>query len=369
MPRKRALPRYVTATIDRHGKERFRFRKGAMDFYIDPPGTKAHKETYARALEGFAPSKPSNVRPRSVEDLMQRFYRSPRFTRAGDDWQATVRSILEPFREEFGGDRVADFDFEHIEIILGRAVKQVVNDKGRKKGGTFAAIRLHEQLKRLFAYAVRLKWITANPVSEAELPAKHVEKGFHSWTETEIAQFQKRHPVGSKARLAMEIALWTGLRRADVARLGPQHLIDGRVVTTANKTMKPVNVIAAPPLLEAIAAAPTGETTFLVTGHGKPFAPAGFGNWFRDRCNEAGLPHCTIHGLRKALTRRAADLGLSQQQLKALGQWSGDSEVATYAADANQKTMADSAVLAVNKWASLSNRPEKVGQTSEDSPL
>lgn len=369
MPPRRALPRYVTAVVDRHGKERFRFRRAGLDFYIAPPGTKEHKEAYGRALEGFAPAKAPTVKPRSVEDLMQRFYRSARFSKGGDKWQATVRAVLEPFREEFGGDRVEDFNFEHIEIILGRAVKQQVNDKGRRRGGTFAAIRLQEQLKRVFAYAVRLKWITSNPVAEAELPAKHVVKGFHSWTEAEIAKFQKRHPVGTKARLAMEIALWTGLRRGDVAQLGPQHVIDGRVITTAAKTMKAVNVIAAPPLLKAIEATQTGELTFLITEHGKPFAPAGFGNWFRDRCNEAGLPHCSIHGLRKALTRRAADLGLSQQQLKALGQWAGDSEVAVYAADADQKMMADAAVLAVNKWASLSNHVEKVGQKLEDCPL
>ncbi len=362
MARKRVLPKYVTSSIDRHGKERFRFRRGALDFYIAPPGTKAHKEQYERALAGFAPAKASSAKPRSVEDLVQRFYRSPRFNQGGDKWQATVRGILEPFREEFGKDRVADFDFEHIEVILGRAVKRQATEKGRVRGGTFAALRLQEQLKRLFAYAVRLKWIIANPVSEAELPAKHVVKGFHSWNEAEIAQFQARHPIGSKARLAMEIALWTGLRRQDVAILGPSHLIDGRIVTTATKTMKPVNVIAAPDLLAAIEAAPTGQSSYLVTDRGQPFSVAGFGNWFRDRCNEAGLAHCAIHGLRKALTRRGADLGLSQQQLKALGQWAGDSEVAVYAADANQKMLADAAILAVNKWATTTNPMKKVGQ-------
>lgn len=368
MPRKRKLDKYVTATVDRHGKERYRFRKGAMDFYIAPPGTKAYAEAYKRALEGFAPQKATSVRPRSVEDLVQRFYRSPRFAKGGDKWQATVRAVLEPFRAEFRDDHVANFDFEHIEVILGRAVKQTVDDKGRKRGGSFAATRLHEQLKRLFAYAVRLKWIIANPVSEAELPATHVVKGFHSWTEREIAAFQARHPVGSKARLAMEIALWTGLRRADVAQLGPSHLVAGRIITTANKTMKAVDVLAMPPMLEAIEAAPTGDETFLVTEYGKPFTAAGFGGWFKDRCREAGLDYCTIHGLRKAMTRRGAELGLSQQQLKALGQWSGDSEVAVYAADANQKAMADSAILAVNKWASLTNHPEKVGQNEGISP-
>jgi hypothetical protein len=40
---------------------------------------------------------------------------------------------------------------------------------------------------------------------------------------------------------------------------------------------------------------------------GKPFSPAGFTNWFRDRCNEAGLPGLSAHGLRKAASTRAAE--------------------------------------------------------------
>jgi integrase len=49
--------------------------------------------------------------------------------------------------------------------------------------------------------------------------------------------------------------------------------------------------------------------TFLVTELGAPFTAAGFGNWFRDRCNEAGLPHCSFHGLRKAAATRLIDAG------------------------------------------------------------
>ena len=30
--------------------------------------------------------------------------------------------------------------------------------------------------------------------------------------------------------------------------------------------------------------------TFLVTEFGRPFTEAGFGNWFREQCNAAGLP-------------------------------------------------------------------------------
>lgn len=366
MPRKRKLDPYVTSFVDRHNKERFRFRKGELSFYISPPGTPAYKAEYAKAMEGFAPQKRANVRPRSVEDLVQRFYRSPRFNRGGEKWQATVRAVIEPFREEFANDRVDDFDFEHIEVILGRAVKQEVDDKGRKRGGTFAATRLYEQLKRLFAYAVRLRWIAANPVSEAELPAVHVVKGFHVWTLDELIRFDERHPFGTKARLAKEIAFWTGLRRGDVAGLTAEECAGGRIDTTASKTKKSVNVKIAGALKRAMDALPlAGEGPLLRTEHGKPFSTVGLGNWFRDRCNEAGLPNCSLHGLRKSFTTLAAEAGASQQELKAYGQWAQDAEVATYTKKANQKVMADSAVSKVEHLWTKANPPEKVRQNDE----
>jgi hypothetical protein len=46
-----------------------------------------------------------------------------------------------------------------------------------------------------------------------------------------------------------------------------------------------------PELRRIIDATPSKHLTFLVTELGAPFTAAGFGGWFRDRCNEAGLPH------------------------------------------------------------------------------
>ena len=61
--------------------------------------------------------------------------------------------------------------------------------------------------------------------------------------------------------------------------------------------------------------------TFLQTEYGKPFTEAGFGNWFRDRCDEAGLPQCTAHGLKKASATIAAENGATTRQLMAMFDW------------------------------------------------
>jgi integrase len=360
MARQRNLPEGVTAVIDRHGKERFRYRRKGIDFYLSVhPQSREGREIIKKAQQGIVPRK-ERVAPKSIGDLFGRFYASARFTRAGEKWRQIVRSTLEEFRNEARNIPVADFTDGHIETILSRRAKQAVV-QGRKRGGPAAAERLHEQLIRLFDFAQnKLRWIDHNPAREADSPVPKRKGGYHIWTLDEIEQFQARHPVGTKARLAMEIAFWTGLRRGDVARLGPRNIRGGRVSAVAGKTAKDVDVILAPDLKAAIEATPTGKDTFLVTGYGKPFTDAGLGNWFRERCNEAGLPKCSMHGLRKALTTIAADEGATQQQLKALGQWSNDAEVATYTAAANQKKLADAAIQMVIKSRTLSNHAERL---------
>lgn len=346
MARKRKLDRFVTVFVDRHGKERFRFRRDGFSCYLPHPSDKDYKPAYRAALEGTV-QRQSRCAPLSVDDLVTRFYSSSAFTRVSDQRQTAVRMILEPFRAECRNDDVRNFGFEHIEALLTKRAQKRMQGK-REIGGPAAASRFRDELIRLFDYAIRLRWRTDNPAAHAELPMRPIRVGFHSWTEEEIAAFKAKHPLGTKARLALEIMLWTGLRRSDTVKLGPQHIRGGRIVHRAGKTGKAVDMLAAPDLLAAIKAMPAvGLTTLLVTEYGKPFSVAGFGNWFRDRCNEAGLPHCTAHGLRKALARRAADGGATQQQLKAVGQWSSDRDVATYTAGAEQRALADAALQMV----------------------
>jgi integrase len=195
---------------------------------------------------------------------------------------------------------------------------------------------------------VKLEWIRTNPVEHAE-EIEHKVQGFYPWTEADIAIFRERWPLGTKPRLALELLLWTGVRRSDARLLPPPK--GGRITGSAGKTGKAFDLPVAPPLQAAIDAMPAvGLTTLLVTEYGKPFTAAGFGNWFRDQCRNAGLEKCTAHGLRKALARRAADQGVQQQGLKALGQWSGDREVALYVAAADQRRLAENAIETVLEW-------------------
>lgn len=351
MPRKRALDKWVTSFVDRNGKERFRFRRHGLSHYLPPPGSKEYLEAYKRAVSGTGGD--PNAREGSVEDLVARFYRTVQFRRVSADWQKTMRQSIEPFREEFGKDMVRNFRPKDIDAILETRFEKRIVD-GKVVGGSASAERLREMLMRLFKLAVKLEYISANPVEQSE-PIQHKGKGFYTWTETDIKAFRQRWPLGTKARLAMELMLWTGARRGNAHLMKPPE--GGRIKAIAVKTGKPINVPVAPQLQAAIDAMPEGAIgeTLIVTDYGNPFSRAGFGNKMREWCDKAKLPECTSHGLRKALATRAANRRVSQQALKALGQWSQDKEVADYTENADRIQLAEDALGAVVAWEQAMN--------------
>src|SRR6266478_673935 len=51
--------------------------------------------------------------------------------------------------------------------------------------------------------------------------------GYRTWTEGDIAAFEAKHPIGSRARLALALLTYTAQRRSDIVGLGRQHIRDG----------------------------------------------------------------------------------------------------------------------------------------------
>ena len=183
-------------------------------------------------------------------------------------------------------------------------------------------------------------------------------QGHKTWGIEQVRQFGARHPIGTKARLALALLLYLGQRRGDTTKFGVQHVRNSDQVTEElrklhggrwivftqqkNRKRKPVTLWLPilPELEEIIAASPVGDLTFLVTAFGKGFTDAGFGNWFRDRCDEAGLQGYSAHGLRKAGATQAADRGASEFALMAIFGWRSGKQAVNYTRAAKQKLLA-----------------------------
>ena len=133
------------------------------------------------------------------------------------------------------------------------------------------------------------------------------------------------------------ISIDEACRRSD-ANQGAEYL---SFVQKKNSRSNPkrIEIPILPQLRDVINRSPCGDLIYLVTEHGKPFSINGFGNKFRDWCDEAGLYHCTSHGIRKASATILAERGATAPQLKAIFGWSKLETAESYIAKADKKTL------------------------------
>jgi integrase len=202
-------------------------------------------------------------------------------------------------------------------------------------------------LRQVFAWAIDTEHAQHNPARDVPY-IRTGSDGFYTWSIEEVRQFEAKHPVGSKARLAMALMLFTGVRRSDVVQLGRQMERDGWLRFTETKgrarRAKVRDIQILPELRAVLDATHSGHLTYLVTEFDKPFTAAGFGNWFRKRCNEAGMRHCSAHGLRKAGATIAAENGATEHQLMAIFGWESPKQAALYTRKAGRKRLAGDAM-------------------------
>ena len=101
-----------------------------------------------------------------------------------------------------------------------------------------------------------------------------------------------------------------------------------------------VEIPILPELAQIIDATPTGQMTFLLSTLGKPWNENGFTNKFRIWCNDAGLTHCSAHGLRKAAACAAAEGGATEMQMMAIFGWRDAAMARAYIEKASRGKMA-----------------------------
>ena len=340
---KNKLPKYVSVYRDRHGKLRYRFRRRGQKphHFQNQIGSALFYAEYEACLKGIE-SPPMEIgrqrtKAGTISALVVAYYRSPEFRGLSFSTQATYRNIIERFREAHGDKRVAAIQRQHIKAIIGAKAETPA-----------AANNLLRMIRMLMIFAVDIGMRSDDPTFRLK-GVRHQSEGFHTWTEEEIAAFEARHPIGSKPRLALALMLFTGQRRSDAVKMGWQHVsgncIEVRQQKSQGKTV--LRIPIHPELAAILEKTPRQDLTFVMTSFGKPYTAAGFGNWFREQCDAAGLPHCSAHGLRKAASRRLAEAGASNQMIKAITGHRTEQEVSRYTAAADQERLAVRAMEAL----------------------
>ena len=331
-----------------------RDRRGTVYVYLRRPGqpkvrlrgmvgTPAFLEAYEAALTGTPIGRPAPIvtTAGTWKWLCQEYLKSPEFGKLRGTTPATRRRILEatwtePIAPEsshlFGDMPIAKMTPDAIRVLRDRkaAHKTAGNDRRKIMGYVF--------VWGMEAYSAIVK---VNPVRDVAR-LKHKVKNVPPWSEADFHLFMRKYPTGSKPRRAMALFLYTGARGCDVRHFGPQHVQDGRVLFTQQKTGGDVDLPVLNELARELALAPKDALAYITTEFGKTFSQKGFGNWFNGKCREAGLVNRTAHGIRSGAATIAANNGASVHQLMAMFGWLSESMAIQYTKAANRKKLADS---------------------------
>jgi integrase len=331
--------RYVQAWVDGEGRVHHYFRRAGFPRVRLPglPGSAQFLAAYQAALDTPAfeiGSKRST--PGSVSMAIAAFYGSTSFAALAPRTKQMRHAILERFRAEHGDKPIKDMPQKFLVALLAK-----------KK--PFAARNWLKTLRQLLQFAISIELRSDDPTQGIKL-AKVKSDGHHTWDEDQIAAYEAFHPIGSKARLALALGIYTAQRRGDVIRMGRQHIRDGVLTVKQQKTGVELAIPVHPQLQAILDATPAAHLTLLTTKSGQPYAGNDFSEQFRAWCNAAGLPKvCKFHGLRKAALTRLADAGCSTHMIAAISGHLTLKEIQRYTNKADRARLAREAMAQLVK--------------------
>lgn len=325
------FPPYVQAFRDRHGRVRLYLRKkGCARVALPDPadGKAAFVAAYTKALAGgVGPLR--DVKAGTLDALITRYLGSNEFRSLKPNSRETYLSAINFLRSRKSiGAQVTAITRNHVRDLRD----EIAADAPGKANLVLKVLRL------LLAYALDRGDVTANVAAGL----KRVKGGeYRSWTDAELLQFEAHWPRGTTPRLIYELALGTGQRRGDIAKMTWADIKEGVVYVCQEKTGEKVWVPAHASLSDELGRVSKKHAVVVATASGRGFSADYLGTQFAEAIARAGLPSaCVLHGLRKAAARRLAEAGASDREIMAITGHTTSEMVTHYTKQADRKVLA-----------------------------
>ncbi|WP_207780822.1 hypothetical protein [Caulobacter radicis] len=174
---------YIHAFRDRHGNQRYYFRKsGQRRIAIHGlPESQEFHAAYQAALSGItAPTLFAGERrttPGSMQALITAYYQSGEFIALSDSTKKTYRGIIDRIRDEHGHKLVRDLEPKHVWEM-----------RDQRSATPSAANTYIRMLRILMRFAIYRDMRSDDPTAVVK-KIKNTSSGFRSWTEEDIAKF------------------------------------------------------------------------------------------------------------------------------------------------------------------------------------
>lgn len=296
----------------------------------------------------------------TLADLWNRYLKSHMpgrfgrgFRRLAPSTQAQKLRRMTPIIEKFGHLPWAELSNGEVSTIRDA----IIDAADGTAGGIEAGNSLVKDLGSLLTWAKRnhSKLLPAgwqNPCEGLkDVRSGESVNGHHTWSELEIDQFFDRWRLDTMQHMAVTLLLETGLRASDAVRLCDDHIVDGRLEITTQKTKRKLSLPISEELRQARQASVKSspvismQRSWLFRRDGQPFAsPKSFANFIKRAAAAADIPkHCTPHGLRKSAAVRMAEAGATSAEMQAFFGWADYREAEVYIQAANANKLTDSA--------------------------
>lgn len=319
---------------DRHGKvRRYVRQRGKPKVTLNSvPGSPNFMIEYAAALTASPKTKQSRFKTGTLASLAEDYFKAPEFVNLKPSSKRTYRYVLDPILTKDGHRLVCDMPADKA--------RKIINEIGEKRPGMANLARA--VMRKLMRFAVLNNLRTDNPF---DVVATYKLGTHHTWTESEIATYMAKWPLGTRQRLALDLLLYTGQRVGDAARLKHSDIINNQICVVQDKTGADLRIPIHPALARSLKAGPSLGENLITDAKGNPVKDRSLAGIVLKAAALAGLPrHCVPHGLRKAALRHLAEHGATSKQIAAISGHKTIGEIERYTKKADQVQLARAAI-------------------------
>jgi integrase len=212
---------------------------------------------YQAALGEPAPMSASWQGPGTVGALVCDYLKSPAYSNLKPASQRAYRAVLDRFATLHGHRRVSDMPRAKVAAYI-----HTIGAERPAMANLAKAV-----LRKLLAHGVRIGYRNDNPITEIDR-YKHGTR--HTWSEAELAAYERRWPLGTRERLAYALLLYTGQRGGDVVKMRRADISGGAIAVVQQKTGTALSIPIHPDLAAAMKSGPANGLTLLGDKHGRP---------------------------------------------------------------------------------------------------
>ncbi len=310
--------------------------KGRTYFYWRATGERLPDDEHERVMR-VALLQANNDTDRTMAGLVAHYYRASNFRSLSERSQSDYRQWFNRFVEKWGKRPIISINREVV-LNIGSAWAE-------KPGQRDKAVR-HLSLLLTFALDYPSRYgLEANPAIGVR--RVHRPEPYPSWPR-EVYEAAREFAPPHIAR-AIILGLNSGQRIGDVTRFAWTNWNGVGLNVRQQKTGKAVWIPASTEMRDTIEQCPRSAAVILTTETGRPWTTAYLQKLLLKVMTGAGLAGYTFHGLRKSAGYILADMGCTAHEIRAILGCTLQM-AAHYTESANQKKLAQSAVVKLNEW-------------------